>query len=394
MSNPYIGFGRLVWYLISGAIYTFILIRVLFFVYGYMRRFSSRLFFSTDEEEVAHERFAYAKTWYGFFIIVSLLAFLAIAIVIGLRIWGWPVGFDDIWDWLNQELFSIAGWHEGKSISNSITIISLMWVIIFALSGFFIAHAMNRYVLKRIFELLLVDVGVQNTIVSITEYLIIIIAIFFGFYKAGLGSLVVYILGGLILSIGWIIKEPMSDFIAYFILLVQRPIKIGDYVRMDDDIKGVVRKITPRAVVIRKNNSHMIVVPNASVINRPVYNWNYVRNFIAFDDIKVPIAFKEDPLKVKELLVTVINANPNILKNPKPVIRLEEFRDYGYIFLVRGFLSSDLTLEQWEIASDVRLAIIKILRENNIEVASSLEIIRTLSRSNSAQKKDNDEDAF
>jgi small-conductance mechanosensitive channel len=156
----------------------------------------------------------------------------------------------------------------------------------------------------------------------------------------------------------------------------------------------VVRKITPRAVVIRKNNSHMIVVPNASVINRPVYNWNYVRNFIAFDDIKVPIAFKEDPLKVKELLVTVINANPNILKNPKPVIRLEEFRDYGYIFLVRGFLSSDLTLEQWEIASDVRLAIIKILRENNIEVASSLEIIRTLSRSNSAQKKDNDEDAF
>jgi small-conductance mechanosensitive channel len=61
---------------------------------------------------------------------------------------------------------------------------------------------------------------------------------------------------------------------------------------------------------------------------------------------------------------------------------------------VRGFLSSDLTLEQWEIASDVRLAIIKILRENNIEVASSLEIIRTRSRSNSAQKKDNDEDAF
>jgi small-conductance mechanosensitive channel len=221
---------------------------------------------------------------------------------------------------------------------------------------------------------------VQNTIVSITEYLIVIAATLLGFYKAGLGSLVGILIGALILSIGWVIKEPLSDFIAYFILLVQRPIKVGDYVKMDDDIKGVVRKITPRAVVIRKNNSHMVVVPNATVISRPVYNWNYVRNFIAFDDILVPIAFKEDPTRVKELLFSVVSANPNILKNPKPVIRLEEFRDYGYIFLVRGFLSSDLTLEQWEIASDVRLAIMKILRENNVEIASPVEVIRAVAR--------------
>ena len=378
MSNPYIGFGRLVWHVLKGLLFTYILLRSLFALHSYVRKFSSRFFFSTDENEVAHDRFAYAKTWYGIFIIVSLLIFMALGLIIGMRIWGWSFGIDDIIEWLQTPIFTIA--------SNHITTVSLLRVVAFVLGGFVVSHIINRYVLNRVFELLLVDVGIQNTLTSILEYFIIISAVFLGFNNAGLGSLVGYLLGALILSIGWVIKEPVSDFIAYFILLVQRPIKIGDYIRMDDEIKGVVRKITPRSVVIRKNNSHTIVLPNTKVINKPIYNWNYVRNFIAFDDIHVPISFKEDPMRVKELLLQAVQGNPNILKNPKPIIRLDEFRDYGYVFLVRGFLSSDLTLEQWDIASDVRLAIMKILRENAIEIASPIEIIKILAKN--GQKKD------
>jgi small-conductance mechanosensitive channel len=88
------------------------------------------------------------------------------------------------------------------------------------------------------------------------------------------------------------------------------------------------------------------------------------------------IAYKEDPQKVKELLYLAVSNHPNVLRNPKPVIRLEDFSEFGYLFLVRGFVSSAFTQDMWDIASDVRLLMIKILRENDIEIAEYLRLVK------------------
>ncbi len=72
-----------------------------------------------------------------------------------------------------------------------------------------------------------------------------------------LGELVWYLLGALILGIGWVIKDPAADLVGYFILIVQRPIKVGDFVYYDKKIMGwcgallpdrwsCVEKIAPR----------------------------------------------------------------------------------------------------------------------------------------------------
>ncbi len=57
------------------------------------------------------------------------------------------------------------------------------------------------------------------------------------------------------------------------------------------------------------------------------------------------------------------------MKNPKPIIRLNEFSESGFLFLVRGFISSAYTLDQWDIASEVRFIVIKELRKAGIEIA-------------------------
>jgi small-conductance mechanosensitive channel len=164
--------------------------------------------------------------------------------------------------------------------------------------------------------------------------------------------------------------------LAYFIILVQRPLKIGDFIKIDQDTFGFVRKITPRAVIIRKKNSTTIVIPNSQIINKTITNWNYVRNFIAFDDICIVIVFKEDPHRVKELLFNAVSSHPNVLRNPRPVVRLEDFTEYGYMFIVRGFVSSAFTQDMWDIASDIRLSIIKALKENNIEIAEYMRVFK------------------
>ncbi len=79
--------------------------------------------------------------------------------------------------------------------------------------------------------------------------------------------------------------------------------------------------------------------------------------------------------KYIKLLYHVVESHSKVLKNPKPIVRLEEFGEYGFKFLIRGFLSDVYTLDQWDISSDIRLEIVKTLREHGIKIAVPVRIM-------------------
>ncbi len=361
MSNPYVGFGRLVLYLLSGSIYMLILIKVLSWLHDGVKTTASMLFF-TQEETIVRERFSYAKTCFGLVIMGSFVILGFIGFIGAAKIWGLDIAVTDLRQWLKVPLLL-------EGTTHPITTMSLLKIIAFILGGFAIAYSFKEYVLARIFDLLLVESGVQHTVTSIIQYIIIIIATFFAFNSVGLGSLIGNVFIGLAVTIGLYLKDPISDFISYFIILVQRPIKIGDYVQIDEITMGVVRKITPRSVVLRRKNSTTIIVPNAYVVSKSIENWNYVRNFIALHDITIFVYYKEDPAKVKALLHAAVESHNNILRNPRSIVRLSNFSEYGYEFMVRCFISSAYTLEMWDIGSDIRLLVAKAFKENGIEFA-------------------------
>jgi small-conductance mechanosensitive channel len=361
MSNPYVGFGRLVLYLISGSVYMAMLIKVLSLLHDFVKKATSLLFFS-QEDTIVRERFSYAKTYFGLVIIASFVILGFIGFIGAAKIWGWTVTPADFRQWLKVPLLL-------EGTTHPITTMSLLKIIAFIFSGLALAYATKQYVLARIFDLLLVESGVQHTVTSIIQYIVIIIAIFFAFNSVGLGSLIGNVFIALALSIGLYIKDPISDFISYFIILVQRPVKIGDYIKIDENTMGVVRKITPRSVMLRRKNSTTIIVPNSHIVGKAIENWNYVRNFIALNDIMLFIYFSEDPQKVKTILQNAVEEHSNVLKNPRSIVRLTNFSEAGYEFMVRCFISSAYTLEMWDIGSDIRLLIAKALRENDIELA-------------------------
>jgi small-conductance mechanosensitive channel len=364
MSNPYVGFGRLVLYLLSGSMYMALLIKLLSLLHNFIKSSASLLFFS-QEDTIMRERFSYGKTCFGLIIIASFVILGFIGFIGAAKIWGFDVTLADLQGWIRAPLLL-------EGTTHPITIMSLLKIIAFILSGFAIAYAAKQYVLARIFDLLLVESGVQYTVTSITQYIVIIIATFFAFNSVGLGSLIGNVFIGLALTIGFYIKDPISDFISYFIILVQRPVKIGDYIQIDEQTMGFVRKITPRSIILRRKNSTTIIVPNSHVVSKSIENWNYVRNFIAINDITLLIYFKENPQKIKELLFAATEEHPNVLKNPRSIIRLTNFTEYGYEFMVRCFISSAYTTEMWDIGSDIRLLIAKTLREHDIEFAVPL----------------------
>lgn len=393
LSNPSVGFGNLVVYVLGRAVLTMLVIGILLLIHQFLKYISSFVFFYS-ENGIVRERFSHGKTWYGLFVILMFLTFMALGSVVIAKVWRWPENIADISGWSDILIWLRTPIMLEKTADVPISVFSVLEVIGFVLAGVITALAINRIVFAKIFNVLMIDSGAQNAIASIASYVIVALATIFGFQAVGRGDLVVWILGALALGLGWIVKDPLGDFIAYFIILVQRPIKIGDYIWIDEINMGVVRKITPRAVIIRKRNSTMIIIPNMTIITRPLTNWNYQRGFIAFEDISVRIGCNHDPSLVKTILEQVLEANSFVLKSPRPVVRLNEFDDYGCVFIVRGYISTNYTLEQWDIASDVRLAIIKELAKNNITLATKTRIMFEHKTEQSVFKQENETPDF
>lgn len=382
MSNPYVGYGRQVWYVLYRLALSALLLPIFSWIHNKIKQTSSDLFFYYSDGSAVQERFSAGKTWYGLFVVMSFFTIILFGFFIAARIWGYDIGLYDVSHWLYHPFYE-PGINEVTGKPIEVSVISLFKIVLYILGGVGIAYVANRFVLRRIFDPLLIGSGVQSTILTLSRYFIIVIALLIGLQSAGLDTMATK-LAVLLGLLSFAIQKPISDFFAYFILLVQRPVKVGDLVKVDNDVFGIVRQITPRSTIVRYKNSVTLVIPNSRIINSTVKNWNYSKSFGAFDDITVTVPFKADPLKTRDLFFQVLNESPHILKNPAPVVWLVEFSTEGYQFAVRGYISNEKLHDMFEIASQIRIDIVRKLQENNIELAYPTRVM-TFKPSNLAQ---------
>lgn len=373
--NPYVGYGRQVLYLLSRFFITILLIPLFSWLYEKIKRISSDFFFYYPDGLIVKERFSGGKTWYGFFVIASFLFFIVIGIFLISWVWDRGIGWIDIKKWLSYEL-TPAGIDEITGQKIQVTVSSILKILMYIAGGIGVVYVLNRFVLKRIFDPLLVGTGVQSTIMTLSNYVIVVMAFLMGLSSVGLNAMATKLVF-MVAAVAYVIKEPVGDFLSYFIILVQRPIKIGDYIKMEDPaISGVVRHITPRTTVIRCNNSTSYIVPNSLIVTKTIQNWHYSRSFSSIDDLRVTVPFSADTEQVRILLLQVLEEHSAVLRNPAPVVRLDNFVDNGYSFLLRGYISADRVMDKWDIESQLRLNIVKKLNELNIEIASPIQLIR------------------
>ncbi|MBA3751466.1 mechanosensitive ion channel [Candidatus Dependentiae bacterium] len=375
MSNPYIGYGPQFFYVITRCVLIFLVISFFVAFHDYIKQVTGSFFFNQDDEGLK-ERFKYSRTYYGLFIIISFLFFTGVALIIAANIWGYSLGYDEISSWLNKDIYGFESKGTGRYIGvNALDLIKAFFY--YGVGGMVSAYVVNKYVLRRMFDLLLVNIGVQSALLTFSRTLIILTAVVIGVQSVGLdGSLffIFAVLGGL----GFAGKEIISDFIGYFVILIQRPVRIGDFVRIDAELTGVVRHLTVRSIVIRKNNSVTLIIPNSLILTRPITNWNYSRTYFAFEDMYLTVMYLSDPSHVKRIILRVLEENPNILKNPAPVVRLHDFIENGFQFMVRGYLSPDKVLDQFDIVSDIRLELVITLRAQGYDLGSPTRLLRVV----------------
>ncbi|MBA2307386.1 mechanosensitive ion channel, partial [Candidatus Dependentiae bacterium] len=375
MSNPYIGYGPQFFYVITRLVLILLVITFFVALHDYIKQVSRTLFFDQGDEGLK-ERFKYGRTYYGLFVIVSFLFFTAVVFIIAANIWGYKIGYEEISAWLHKEIYSFES--KGTGRHRAVNALDLIKVFLFyILGGILFAYVVNKFVLRRMFDLLLVNIGIQSALLTFSRTMITLIAVVLGVQSVGLDGSLFYIfavLGGL----GFASKEIITDFIGYFVILIQRTIRIGDFVKLDNELLGIVRHLTVRSVILRKNNSVTLVIPNSYLLNRPVTSWNYSRTYFAFEDMYLTVMYSADPTYVKKLILSVLEENVNILKNPPPVVRLHDFVENGYQFMVRGYLSPDRVMEQFDIVSDVRLKLVETLRAHGFDMGSPTRLLRVI----------------
>ena len=170
--------------------------------------------------------------------------------------------------------------------------------------------------------------------------------------------------GALSVGIGFGLQSIVNNFVSGLILLVERPVKVGDWIRVGAS-EGHVRRISVRATEIETFDRASVIIPNSELITGTVTNLTH-RNALGRLVIRVGVSYSSDPEQVVAALQKVAEESTSILRHPAPLVAFENFGDSALEFSLRVFLA-DIN-RSLGVQTELRIAIAKAFRREGIEV--------------------------
>lgn len=173
--------------------------------------------------------------------------------------------------------------------------------------------------------------------------------------------------GALAIGIGFGAQNIINNFISGWILMAERPIRIDDFIELDD-ATGVVEQVGTRSTRIRRSDGVHMLVPNSLLLERTVVNWTLVDREIR-TNIRVGVAYGSPVNKVAELILRAVTEQVESKAEPAPSVVFEDFGDNALIFDV--FFWCDVGGEKAlrEIRSAIRFRISEFFEKNDIVIA-------------------------
>ncbi|HEY6233331.1 MAG TPA: mechanosensitive ion channel domain-containing protein [Pyrinomonadaceae bacterium] len=219
---------------------------------------------------------------------------------------------------------------------------------------------------RRIAKRQHIDAGLRYTIARLLRYLLLvlgIVAVLKGAFDLDLTSIAV-VFTALSVGIGFGLQYIAADLASGFILLFERPIRVGDRITIGED-EGDVQSIKLRTTVIFTNDRIAIIVPNSRLVTQRVINWSYgdPRARIA---IPIGVGTTSDVDLVTRTLLKAAEEVENVLTDPPPKVQFLKFGDYSLDF--RLLVWTRQPNRHPQIKSDINYRIEKLFREARIEI--------------------------
>ncbi len=248
-------------------------------------------------------------------------------------------GSAGLWVWdVDLALFNYIGeqplWHAGEKAVTVANVITGGLVLV-------VTAGLWRY-LSTIFALVIYprmteDPGIRFAVLTLCRYLVLA-----GGTLAGLSSIhlgldkIGMVLAALGVGLGFGLQEIVSNFVSGIILLIERPIRVGDVVTVAS-MTGKIDRINIRATTLINGDNQSLIIPNREFITGNLVNWTHKDKVIRFS-IQVHVARGSDPERVSGLLLEIAGADPDVLTEPAPSAFLEAFGPASLGFVLYVFV--------------------------------------------------------
>jgi potassium-dependent mechanosensitive channel len=262
-----------------------------------------------------------------------------------------------IWSYLTQQ-FTFGR----ITVSASSLFVGVLVVVVTLLAARWSSALIERRMANRRH----IDPGLRYTICRLVRYIVITVGIMVALKQAfaiDLTSIAV-IFTALSVGIGFGLQYIASDIASGFILLFERPIRIGDRITIGED-EGDVQSINLRTTIVTTNDRIAIIVPNSKLVSQRVVNWSYgdPRARIA---IPIGVADDSDIQLVTDTLIEAAEGVNNVLSDPKPCVQFLKFGDYSLDF--RLLVWTNQPRRHVQIRSDINYRIADLFRERSIRI--------------------------
>lgn len=323
------GYPRLAW-LVAGRLLIFMIVLVSALL---VRSLLNDLAVALKNYAVTHS--GYGLLWTQDVIaplhrIANLLLFLCAGLVL-FRAYGWTgesAVITSIWAFLEQPLWTVGG----ADISVwRITLTTIILLVVIWL-GQWSRAVTYRWLFSRIG-----DLGVRHSLSVFTQYAVVLSGLLVILRIIGIDLTTLAVFAGAVgVGLGLGLKDLVNNFISGLFLLIERPLRSGDIVKIGAH-EGEVSSIGMRSLTLRTFDNQMVIIPNSTVTNEAFTNWTH-QDRVLRTTLVIGISYDSDPHAAKAIIERTVRENEAVLNEPEPTVLLWEFADSSVNFRIHYFV--------------------------------------------------------
>ncbi|PHQ66705.1 MAG: mechanosensitive ion channel protein [Robiginitomaculum sp.] len=294
-----------------------------------------------------------------------------------------------IWIAIPTAILKVFGWYDEFQIfmqeeaklelgNISIPAWTVANILIFGSILFWIGRISNTKGKEVIQKQESIDAGTREVFSKIFEMILfgILFVLLMNIAGINLGALVV--LGGAIgLGLGFGLQQIAANFISGMILLLDRTLKVGDYVLLPDGREGFVAALNMRSATIETTDGKDIMVPNVKFIEDAYENWTHSDPRQRYE-VYFSVAYNTNIDMLEDILIPAVSKHPSVLQEPeKPDLELREFGDFGIKFAIE-FWCEGIDDGENKFTSDLNFIVWRTLKKHGIEMPLPQREVRIL----------------
>lgn len=281
--------------------------------------------------------------------VLRLIILLASGVVLFL-LYGWDAQTPII-----ERITKMLYYRLGSLFNTDITPIAILELLIMV-SLLYWAARWTREFVYRLLQSRTHDLGLRNSIAILSQYTIVIVGVFICLRVLGIDfKALTFVVTALAFGVGLGLRDLVNNFACGFLLLIERPLKVGDVICING-VEGDVMHLGGRAVTIRTWDHMEVIVPNVEIFNKTFTNWTSKDNIVR-TVIQIKIDRQDDPARVQEIIHEALSSHTEVLRDPEPEVFLNEISETQLEIEVRYYLNLRRVKSRIGLRSEVLLRI-------------------------------------